>query len=87
MTLAERAYELVKQADSMAAWPAPKYVYVVGDTFYLIDELSGDDPVGASYAACHREAFGHIDGEPGRSGESWARHFAVDGLWVRMVTA
>lgn len=64
----------------------PKYIYVSGETFYLINELPGDDPIGASYAACHREAFGHVNGEPCGAGEggSYAPHFAVKGLFVQV---
>ena len=39
----------------------PKYIYVSGETFYLINELPGDDPIGASYEAMHRDAFGHAE--------------------------
>lgn len=60
----------------------PKYIFVRGTTFYLINELPGDDPIGASYEAMHCDAFGHAGGVPCRVGASYAKHFAVNGLFV-----
>ena len=60
----------------------PKYIYVSGETFYLINELPGDDPIGSSYAAMHRDVFGHAGGQPCRLGASYSKHFAVTGLFV-----
>ena len=60
----------------------PKYIYVSGETFYLINELPGDDPIGSSYAAMHRDVFGPAGGQPCRLGASYSKHFAVTGLFV-----
>ncbi len=46
----------------------PKYIYVSGETFYLINELPGDDPIGSSYEAMHRDVFGHVGGQPCKAG-------------------
>jgi len=59
----------------------PKYIYVSGNTFYLINELPGDDPIAASYEAQHCDVFGNVKGQPCRPGASYAKHFAVEGLW------
>jgi hypothetical protein len=60
----------------------PKYIYVSGETFYLINQLPFCDFIGASYEAMHRDAFGHAGGQPCRPGGSYSKHFAVDGLFV-----
>lgn len=60
----------------------PKYIYVSGNTFYLINDLPFDDPIADSYEAMHRDIFGHVNGCPLRKGASYGKHFAVNGLYV-----
>lgn len=44
---------------------APNYIFVSGTTFYFLATLPNDDDFQhASVSACHREAFGHVDGMP-----------------------
>jgi hypothetical protein len=60
----------------------PKYIYVYGNTFYLLNEVPGDgDCISGSREAMHREAFGHVNGCPLRKGASYGQHKEVDGLY------
>jgi len=39
------------------------------------------DYIAASYEAQHCDVFGNVKGQPCRPGASYAKHFAVEGLW------
>lgn len=63
----------------------PQYIYASGMTFYFLSGeavLAADpDYVGDSFEAMHRDAYGHVDGQPCRQGASYGKHFAVNGLY------
>jgi len=51
----------------------PNFIYAVGTTFYFLAAIPEDgDFQAASYAASHREAFGHVDGFPCPPGGSYS---------------
>lgn len=51
----------------------PNYIFASGTTFYFLSSIPEDgDFVHASYAACHREHFGHVAGDPCPPGGSYS---------------